>query len=31
MAAINTKKSLGDLGVYFCVMLVSLLGVLIGL
>ena len=31
MAAINTKKSLGDLGVYFCVMLILLLNALIGL
>jgi len=31
MAAINTKKSLGDFGVYFCVMLIILLNALVGL
>lgn len=31
MAAINTEKSLGDLGVYFCVMLILLLNALVGL
>lgn len=31
MAAINTGKSLGVLGVYFCAMLIALLGALIGL
>lgn len=31
MAAINTEKSLGYFGVYFCGMLIALRSVLIGL
>ncbi len=31
MSAMNIEKSLGDLGVYFCVMLILLLNALIGL
>ena len=31
MAAINTKKSIGDLGVYFCVMLIVMLNAFIDL
>jgi hypothetical protein len=31
MAAINTEKLLGNLGVYFCVMMIVMLNALIGL